>query len=88
LQRSQRNFENFDLHFFQWKWAELHSIKCTILQLLPHCSCGIFFGILGGTFLENVFGGKIFEMGCRQILQLDEAADLTFTTKTHLDQKN
>jgi len=36
--------ENFDLHFFKWKWAELHSIECT-------CSSGIFFGIHGGTFL-------------------------------------
>jgi len=57
----------------------LHSIKCTFLQLLPHCSSGIFFGKLGGSFLGNVPGGIIFEVGRRQIFRLDEAAELTFT---------
>jgi len=38
-----------------------------------------FLGYLAAPFLGNIFGGIIFEMGRRQIFQLNKAAELTFT---------
>ena len=40
-----------------------------------------FLGYLAAAFLGNVLGGNIFEVGRRQIFQLVEAAELTFTGK-------
>jgi hypothetical protein len=43
-----------------------------------------FLGYLAAAFLGNVLGGNIFEVGRRQIFQLVEAAELTFTVKSRL----
>jgi len=39
----------------------------------------IFWDTWWQLFLGNVPGGNIFEVGWRQIFQLDEVAELTFT---------
>ncbi len=57
---------------------------CTLLNAPFHSfyhtvAAAYFLGYLAAAFLGNVPGGNIFEVGRRQIFQLDEAAELTFT---------
>jgi hypothetical protein len=47
-----------------------------------------FLGYLAAHFLGNVYGGKNFEMRWRQILQPNEAAELTFTVKRDIFPRN